>query len=582
MTADTISNQINRISNNIELAYSALLDKGATMPATNNSALLADTINTISTGGGGGSDEVGRYWVDNGIAKTQGGDIDGRFRGIVEIANSAMNNACYGLTRLTGEANFCNCQNVGYLGLMNCFNGCTNITGVNFCNLTNTPYPQGMQGAFSGCTNVGSVNFSSLQNTATSFFSGAFYNIGKNTVNGAELNFNNLTNGVGFDYAFQSAKLSPNVSFPSLTDASGFISTFMDVNNMQVVDFPVLANAINMQSCFNNCQDLTTVYMNSVVNVGQNYTSGGGLNSAFSNCYNLSEVNLSSLRNIRGTGPTMMMAFYHCTNLTNMYLPNLVNVPASGLQSCWSGCTSLNSVTIGGQGDSPLDVDTCIINGDGCNYGANAFQSAFYKTNFQGVIVSVMDTSLGGSVFFKAFSTCENLITTQVFFTNATNMCFSEMFRDCTNLSSIDLECQGADPNIAVNAFKDIALGCTGLSDVQIMLENTGEVQEVHLVNKAFYHAFNNSNSGLQVMFQGALTGESGGDPFNRFINGCDNSEIDLRPIDPLLSGDIYKDMLAGTNGCTVYFGADYQAEVETWASYTANFGGTNVSVIFD
>ena len=48
----SIASEINRIKSNIADAYDEAEAKGATMPATENSANLADTIAAISGGGG--------------------------------------------------------------------------------------------------------------------------------------------------------------------------------------------------------------------------------------------------------------------------------------------------------------------------------------------------------------------------------------------------------------------------------------------------------------------------------------------------------------------------------------------------
>ena len=48
----TIASEITRINNNIANTYTALSDKGATMPATQNSANLANTVASIPAGGG--------------------------------------------------------------------------------------------------------------------------------------------------------------------------------------------------------------------------------------------------------------------------------------------------------------------------------------------------------------------------------------------------------------------------------------------------------------------------------------------------------------------------------------------------
>lgn len=56
----SIASEITRISGNIAAAYTALDGKGATLPETQNSANLADTIDSITTGGGGGGTPVYR------------------------------------------------------------------------------------------------------------------------------------------------------------------------------------------------------------------------------------------------------------------------------------------------------------------------------------------------------------------------------------------------------------------------------------------------------------------------------------------------------------------------------------------
>lgn len=58
----SIASEITRINNNIASAYSQCQSKGATMPATQNSANLANTISTIS--GGGGAD-LSQYFNTN-------------------------------------------------------------------------------------------------------------------------------------------------------------------------------------------------------------------------------------------------------------------------------------------------------------------------------------------------------------------------------------------------------------------------------------------------------------------------------------------------------------------------------------
>ena len=65
----SIVEQIQRIDNNIKASYTALADKGATLPAKQNSNNLANTIANLEVGGGsGGSDELLKAIVE-GTAK---------------------------------------------------------------------------------------------------------------------------------------------------------------------------------------------------------------------------------------------------------------------------------------------------------------------------------------------------------------------------------------------------------------------------------------------------------------------------------------------------------------------------------
>lgn len=56
----TIGTEITRIKTNIENAYTALGEKGATMPEVQNSDNLAETVGSVSTGGGG---EMRGHWA---------------------------------------------------------------------------------------------------------------------------------------------------------------------------------------------------------------------------------------------------------------------------------------------------------------------------------------------------------------------------------------------------------------------------------------------------------------------------------------------------------------------------------------
>lgn len=57
----SISSEITALSNNISSAYTAISNKGGTIPANKNTANLANAIASITTGGGGGVDISGFF-----------------------------------------------------------------------------------------------------------------------------------------------------------------------------------------------------------------------------------------------------------------------------------------------------------------------------------------------------------------------------------------------------------------------------------------------------------------------------------------------------------------------------------------
>lgn len=585
--ADTnIAYQIQRIQGNINNAYSALYDKGATMPATNNSALLADTINSITTGGGG-YQEVGMYMIDaNGVAVPQAGNIDGRFTGITSIANYAMRNAFNG-TGLSGDANFCNCLTIGNWGLGAAFENCPNITKVNFCNLSSIGR-NSIRSSFYNDQNLEEVNFSSVSTINGDNAMGyAFYNAGKNTANGMSLNFNSLQTTVqGMEYAFRSAKLAKEVNFPSLTNASGMTNAFQYTRGIETLNMPALVEADDMWGCFMGSYNLTNVYMNNVVNVG----TGTGLFSAFANCPNLTTVNLESLTRVRYGSPSgisgLVGTFSNCPNLTRLYLPNLTEVgyANSAYMMCWN-CPKLTTITIGGGEEAQEEEGYLNFNGAYGNYiGQRCFYLAFSQTGISSAVFNLesADTVIGNFAFNVACSSCPNLTSVSLNVRETNAQSFKQTFQNCQGLSTMDLSISSTSTtaNIAGNTFENMVSGCSNLSYVSIQFVGFDDDIPV-LRSYALTDAFANSGlSDMQIEVYGKATGV--GSPFTRFINGCNNANLSFVSFDTAVSGDIFANMLAGTDGCTIKFNASEQSTIEGWASYTANFGGTNVTVSFE
>lgn len=641
--ADTnIAYQIQRIQGNINNAYSACLGKGATMPVTNNSALLADTINTITGGGGGGSDEVGRYMVDNGVAKKQAGDITGRFASITGIDNSAMNYAFNGLINITGSPNFHNCTYINNYGMHGAFDSCYNITGeANFCNLTNAGN-YAMFACFENCNNITSVNFSSITSiTGNNTFAYAFRSCSKLT---GEVNFCNLTTISGttpLNGMFHGTNVT-GVNFCNVTDFSGAPDMFYGSGNSnnpmtlnfsslvnagmfqtfayaQVIDFncpslinvgmqntfeyakinsvnlPALVNVREMRYCFKN-STIKSVFMDNVVNSGVNASNSAtslGLCNTFANCNYLTDVHLNSLTRVVGTSSATGMAmaplsgtFQQCQNLTRLYLPNLkeVGYTNGAYMMCWNS-RNLATITIGGGEEAVEEEGYLNFNGAEGNYvGQRCFYLAFSQTGISSAYFGLefADTVIGNFAFNSACSSCPNLAYASLNVRETNSSAFQQTFQNCQGLSTIDLSISSTSTtaNIASNTFVNMVNGCSGLSYSSIQFVGVDDEIPVLQDNALAYAYANSGLSDMQIDVFG--TANSTGAPFTRMFNGCNNILLSFYSFDATTSGDIFANVLAGTNGSTITFSLADQAVVETFASYNANFGGTNVTVSFE
>ena len=139
----SIASEITRINNNIANAYTQCSNKGATMPATQNSANLANTISTIS-GGGGGTDYYNttidktysyssgdQYWI-NMVKKIPALTIAS---GITSLAYTFYN---YPLQTLAFDG--IDCSNITNLESIFAYSNTSNsrIKTIDLANITNT------------------------------------------------------------------------------------------------------------------------------------------------------------------------------------------------------------------------------------------------------------------------------------------------------------------------------------------------------------------------------------------------------------------------------------------------------------
>ncbi|MBR1841041.1 MAG: hypothetical protein IJ778_02815, partial [Alphaproteobacteria bacterium] len=144
----TIASEITRINGNIAAAYTAAGNKGATLPATQNSANLATCIGTIS---GGGYSEFPSYQVSNGVASRRSGVLTGtEFSGISSVGDYGLYYAFFNCSGLIGTLDLSSLTSLGNYGLQYAFYDCSSLTSVDLSSLTSVGN-YGLQYAFCGC-----------------------------------------------------------------------------------------------------------------------------------------------------------------------------------------------------------------------------------------------------------------------------------------------------------------------------------------------------------------------------------------------------------------------------------------------
>ena len=144
--------------------------------------------------------------------------------------------------------------------------------------------------------------------------------------------------------AFENCTTLTSVDLSNLTTVSGagaLMWAFGNCTNLTSI------NLRNLTSVSGNTAFYGAFYGCSIVSLDlPNLTSIGpsGFNTTFSSCPNLTSVNLSSLTTLSGSF-SLIRAFSLCPNLSSVDLSNLTTVGDYALDSTFSNCTSLVSMT---------------------------------------------------------------------------------------------------------------------------------------------------------------------------------------------------------------------------------------------
>ena len=196
----------------------------------------------------------------------------------------------------------------------------------------------------------------------------------------------------GFNDMFSFFGKLMNLTLPSARHSSqvSFAQTFYSCSSLKSVDLSGFMNITKMSDTFSNCSSLTSVKL-PVSNI---YDGSVAFGSAFLGCSALESIDLSGFSNIGD----LWSAFNGCGKLTSVKLPaNNVSTNAVLFSNTFSGCSALKSVDLSGF-------------------------SNIYTMDF-------------------AFLNCSNLTSVKlpVWNTSASAISFSNAFRGCASLESIDL-----------------------------------------------------------------------------------------------------------------------------------------------
>lgn len=388
----SIASEITRINNNIAASYTAVNNKGGTLPATQNSANLATAIASIPSGstptlitksitqngtynassdnadgyssvtvnvsGGGGYTELPNYQVSSGVASKRSGALTGNeFSDITSIDDYGFSqafNECYGLT---GLVSFPSLTVVGERG----FNYAFTKTGVTSISFTN-PMTVGVRGfyfAFNSCTALETADLSGITSIGD----------------------------YGLQRAFPASTSLTSVDLSGLTTVSsyGLNYSFSECSNLTTVDLSSLTTVGNygLDHSFSLCTNLTNIDLSSLTTVGER-----GFNYAFQSCSaNLESITLSSLTDVGYYG--FNYAFQSCQALKTVNLTSLSTIGGYGLYYAFISCSGLENVYFNSLTTNTFSTDRTQFQGMLQSTGSSKTHILHFPSNLQTTIQSL-------------------------------------------------------------------------------------------------------------------------------------------------------------------------------------------------
>ena len=270
----SIATAITAAQGRVADAYTAISNKGGTLPATQNLANMPTAINSIPSGGS--SEKYGAN------TNTFLGDVDAN--GVLQLPNEQS------------DLVFTGVEDVVNYGLYYRFTR-TKVKSASFPALTTIGGSQGCTYMFYYCTALASASFPALT-----------------TISGNS----------GCAYMFDQCSALTSISFPALTTISGSQgcqSMFAACSALTSISLPNLTTISGNSGCtymFTGCTALASVSLPNLTTISGN----SGCTNMFNNCSALTSISFPALTTISGSQGCAYM-FYYCRNLTDVYFNSL-------------------------------------------------------------------------------------------------------------------------------------------------------------------------------------------------------------------------------------------------------------------
>lgn len=553
----SIATAITNLQGKIANAYTAIENKGGTLPATQDAQNLATAIQDIPQGEvdkrkyGATIDDVYNVYDTGPMTnprhvyfRPMTGVTEFNATDVTDLDANGMRFMFYGKSNLK-SASFPALHTIGNLTFQSTFQE-SGISSVSFPALKyfTSNYGHGdyaFQNAFQGCTSLLSVSFPALSS---------------------------ILGNYTFGDAFPGCTSLSSISFPELNIGSELaLSTFRNAfagSGVKYAEFPKLTRApkCTFERGFRNCVSLSGISFPELVEVSQY-----GFYEAFNGCTALSSASFPKLGTLNSN--SLRSAFEGCTSLKSVCLSALSSQSGDySLYRAFRGCTSLTSITI-------PNLSTC---------NTSTFEGICENCNS---LVSAVFSELrnsGATGLNNALKNCPELTTASFpeLHTIAGNYSANHICEQCPKLTTFSMPKLSSVSGIG--AMADCCNGATALANVSfpslVRIDN----------NIAFQAAFKDTSvtelsfPQLSSMFSVATSG-------NNHVFGQNNTitKINLPKLVNISSNGSFgtrgKNLFGGcTNLVEIHFGAENQTIIEGCAGYATKWGAPNAEcqIYFD